>query len=467
MTVARFSAQPADTGPVPPRARARRLRRRLRRDPDAASAGHDIVDQALTALRNLDHRGAAGAEPDSGDGAGILHPGPGRVPARGRRLRRCPPPARTPSARPSCPATTSERAKARARDRGDRRRGGPRGPRLARRARSTPDLARRRPPAACMPRSRQLFVAGAGAARVRAWRSSGWPSACASAPSTRPSVYFPSLSARTLVYKGMLTTGQLEPFFPDLSDERFASALAARALAVLDQHLPVAGRWPTRSGSSPTTARSTPSRATATGCAPARRCSPRDLIPGDLDAALPDLHAGRLSDSASFDEVLELLHLGGRSLPHAVLMMIPEAWENHAEMDPARRAFYEFHSDAHGAVGRPGLRHLHRRHADRRGARPQRPAPGPLLGHRRRPRRARLRGRRARPRPRDASCARAGCSRAGCSSSTPTQRPDHRGRRDQGRARRRAPVRRVAARRPDRTSTTCPSASTSCTPTPR
>ena len=50
------------------------------------------------------------------------------------------------------------------------------------------------------------------------------------------------------------------------------------------------------------------------------------------------------SDSASFDEVLELLHLGGRSLPHAVLMMIPEAWENHAEMDPARRAFYEFHA---------------------------------------------------------------------------------------------------------------------------
>ena len=50
------------------------------------------------------------------------------------------------------------------------------------------------------------------------------------------------------------------------------------------------------------------------------------------------------SDSASFDEVLELLHLGGRSLPHAVLMMIPEAWQNHTEMDPARRAFYEFHA---------------------------------------------------------------------------------------------------------------------------
>jgi glutamate synthase (NADPH/NADH) large chain len=68
-----------------------------------------------------------------------------------------------------------------------------------------------------------------------------------------------------------------------------------------------------------------------------------ELIPGDLDRLFPIITEGA-SDSASFDEVLELLHLGGRSMPHAVLMMIPEAWENHAEMDPARRAFYEFHS---------------------------------------------------------------------------------------------------------------------------
>ena len=68
-----------------------------------------------------------------------------------------------------------------------------------------------------------------------------------------------------------------------------------------------------------------------------------DLIPGDLDRLYPICTPGA-SDSASFDEVLELLHMGGRSLPHAVLMMIPEAWENHTEMDRARRAFYEFHS---------------------------------------------------------------------------------------------------------------------------
>ncbi len=68
-----------------------------------------------------------------------------------------------------------------------------------------------------------------------------------------------------------------------------------------------------------------------------------DLIPGDLERLFP-ICTPDASDSASFDEVLELLHLGGRSLPHAVLMMIPEAWENHAEMDAARRDFYSFHS---------------------------------------------------------------------------------------------------------------------------
>src|SRR6185503_10381621 len=68
-----------------------------------------------------------------------------------------------------------------------------------------------------------------------------------------------------------------------------------------------------------------------------------DLIPGDLERIFPICTPGA-SDSASFDEVLEILHMGGRSLPHSVLMMIPEAWENHREMDRQRRAFYEFHS---------------------------------------------------------------------------------------------------------------------------
>jgi glutamate synthase (NADPH/NADH) large chain len=68
-----------------------------------------------------------------------------------------------------------------------------------------------------------------------------------------------------------------------------------------------------------------------------------DLIPGDLKRLFPIVEMSG-SDSASFDEVLELLYLGGRSLPHAVLMMIPEAWENHATMPQNRRDFYAFHA---------------------------------------------------------------------------------------------------------------------------
>ena len=68
-----------------------------------------------------------------------------------------------------------------------------------------------------------------------------------------------------------------------------------------------------------------------------------ELIPGDLSRLFP-ICANAGSDSASFDEVLELLHLGGRSLPHSVLMMIPEAWENNPIMAPARRDFYAFHA---------------------------------------------------------------------------------------------------------------------------
>ena len=77
-------------------------------------------------------------------------------------------------------------------------------------------------------------------------------------------------------------------------------------------------------------------------------------------------------------------------------MMIPEAWENHESMPDWKRDFYRFHAVADGAVGRPGVDRVHRRHRDRRRARPQRPAPQPLLGHRRRPRGDGLRGRRAR-----------------------------------------------------------------------
>jgi glutamate synthase (NADPH/NADH) large chain len=140
----------------------------------------------------------------------------------------------------------------------------------------------------------------------------------------------------------MLTTGQLEPFFPDLSDRRFATELAIVHSRFSTNTFP---SWPlahpfrmiAHNGEINTV------KGNRNWMRARESQLVSDVIPGDLDRIFPVCAAGA-SDSASFDEVLELLHLGGRSLPHAVLMMIPEAWENHAEMDQARRAFYEFHS---------------------------------------------------------------------------------------------------------------------------
>jgi glutamate synthase (NADPH/NADH) large chain len=155
-------------------------------------------------------------------------------------------------------------------------------------------------------------------------------------------VYFPSLSTRTIVYKGMLAPQQLRAFFPDLTDERLESRIAL-----------VHSRFSTNTF--PSWALAHPYRLIAhngeintlqgnRNWMRAREAFlASDRFEGDIGRIFPVVTAGG-SDSATFDEVLELLHLAGRPLAHAVLMMIPEAWQNHVEMDPARRAFYGFHS---------------------------------------------------------------------------------------------------------------------------
>ena len=153
--------------------------------------------------------------------------------------------------------------------------------------------------------------------------------------------YFCSLSTRTIVYKGMLSSEQLRRFFPDLSDKRFVSALAlvhSRFSTNTFPSWPLAHpyRFVAHNGEINTIA------GNRNWMRARESLLASDRFPGDM-ADLSPIVADGLSDSASFDEVLELLHLGGRSLPHAVLMMIPEAWQNDAEMDPERRAFYEYH----------------------------------------------------------------------------------------------------------------------------
>jgi glutamate synthase (NADPH/NADH) large chain len=140
----------------------------------------------------------------------------------------------------------------------------------------------------------------------------------------------------------MLTTGQLEEFFPDLSDERVVSPLALVHSRFSTNTFP---SWPlahpyrfiAHNGEINTV------KGNRNWMRAREALLQSDLIPGDISRLFPIVEMSG-SDSASFDEVLELLYLGGRSLPHAVLMMIPEAWENHATMSKKRRDFYAFHS---------------------------------------------------------------------------------------------------------------------------
>jgi glutamate synthase (NADPH/NADH) large chain len=304
--------------------------------------GHDIVELALTALRNLDHRGAVGAEPDTGDGAGILTQVPDAFLREVVDFELPPGPsyavgiAFLPEDDEEAQAATA-RIEALAAEEGLVVLGWRDVP-------TTPDLvgvtAR-----ACQPRMRQLFVAGStkGArGRVVGLALERMAFCLRKRAEHEAAVYFPSLSARTLVYKGMLTTGQLEPFFPDLSDRRFATELAIVHSRFSTNTFP---SWPlahpfrlvAHNGEINTV------KGNRNWMRARESKLASHLIPGDLERLFP-ICTPDASDSATFDEVLELLHLSGRSLPHAVLMMIPEAWENHAEMDPARRAFYEFHS---------------------------------------------------------------------------------------------------------------------------
>ncbi|GIF05809.1 glutamate synthase large subunit [Actinoplanes siamensis] len=154
--------------------------------------------------------------------------------------------------------------------------------------------------------------------------------------------YFPSLSSRTITFKGMLTPEQLPEFFPELTDERVASAIALVHSRFSTNTFP---SWPlahpyrliAHNGEINTI------RGNKNWMAAREALLATRNLPGNIKRLFP-INSPEASDSASFDEVLELLHLSGRSLPHSVLMMIPEAWENDPGMDPARRAFYRFHA---------------------------------------------------------------------------------------------------------------------------
>ena len=316
----------------------------------------DIVEKAITALVNLEHRGAAGAEPNTGDGAGIMLQVPDRF------LREVvdfelPPEGEYATGIAFLPQASDDVAEAIA------------GVEKIVDAQGLTLLGWREVPVDdsslgalardAMPTFRQLFIAGASGmdlerqayvVRKRVQYELGAKGAGQDGPG-RETVYFPSLSGTTMVYKGMLTTPQLRDFYLDLQDERMESALGLVHSRFSTNTFP---SWPlahpfrrvAHNGEINTvTGNENWMRAREALIDASIFEGPGGGQGGELiaDKIFPVCTPGA-SDTARFDEVLELLHLGGRTLPHAVLMMVPEAWERHEDMKPEHRAFYEYHS---------------------------------------------------------------------------------------------------------------------------
>ena len=315
----------------------------------------DIVEKGIQALVNLDHRGAAGAEKNTGDGAGILIQVPdafyrAELSKEGIIL----PPAGTYATGiaflPQARMATLDAIRAIEDICAEEGieilawRDVPVNPEeLGSMARDA------------MPVFRQIFVTAKNHEgrqlsgidldrkvfylRKRCERELG--DRGAGEGSGSDTVYFPSLSSRTIVYKGMLTTPQLSNFYLDLQREEVTSALAIVHSRFSTNTFP---SWPlahpyrfVAHNGEINTVRGNENWMRA------RESLIRTGALGNIDRALPVCDPNG-SDTARFDEALELLHLGGRSLPHAVMMMIPQAWEHDDTLDPKVRAFYEYHA---------------------------------------------------------------------------------------------------------------------------
>ena len=297
-------------------------------------AGHDIVEMALSSLRNLEHRGAIGSDAGTGDGAGILTQMPDSffratvdfdLPAAGQYG----------AGLVFLDSKTASKDKFRFEQICSEESLTVLGWRVPPTDSSVlGELARQ-----AMPLIEQVFVSSTDLisgmdlerrlfrARNRSEREIG--------------IYLCSLSSKTIVYKGMVTTLQLEPFYSDLSDERFESLLALVHSRFSTNTFP---SWPlahpfrfiAHNGEINTV------KGNANWMA-ARESQLSSELLGDIDQLKPIVSKGA-SDSATFDEVLELLIMSGRSLPHAMMMMIPGAWEKQLDLDPQLRDFYEYHS---------------------------------------------------------------------------------------------------------------------------
>ncbi|HVR73418.1 MAG TPA: glutamate synthase central domain-containing protein, partial [Planctomycetota bacterium] len=310
---------------------------------------HEIVQKAITVLLNLSHRGACGCETNTGDGAGMILQMPHAFFASEAARQGIDLPApgeyavgqvflpRDPAARTSCERLFGEIAEGE----GQHVLGWRDVPTDNSSVGATARLSE--------PVMRQVFVGRGPGLDLLAFerklyviRKSSRRAIRASDIPGREAFYMPSFSSRTIVYKGMLTPEQLPAYFPDLLDPSVESALAL-----------VHSRFSTNTF--PSWSRAHPYRLLAhngeintlrgnINWMHARQSMfDSELFGADLGKVFPVID-GDGSDSSMFDNALEMLVLAGRSLPHAVMMMIPEPWSNHESMSAEKKAFYEYHS---------------------------------------------------------------------------------------------------------------------------
>src|SRR5947199_2027971 len=304
-------------------------------------ASHAVVEKALDALENLEHRGAEGADPNTGDGAGILLQIPDgflRAAAAGVEL---PPPGRygvgvcylptEPERRAVLEQLIEETIEAEGQH--------------ALWCRDVPVDDRHVGETARLsaPVIRQVLIAaGEDIPDQDAFERKLYVIRRLVEREAGEDLSVPSFSSRTIVYKGMLTAPQLPRYFTDLRDPRVASRLAL-----------VHSRFSTNTF--PSWELAHPYRMIAhngevntlrgnINWMRARESQlASDLFGGDLEKVIPVVREGG-SDSAIVDNVLELLVLSGRAIPHAVMMMVPEAYRTRQDLDPDVKGFYDFHS---------------------------------------------------------------------------------------------------------------------------
>lgn len=322
-------------------------------------ASHRIIALALEALENLEHRGAVGSDAGTGDGAGILSDIPDLLIreelAEQDPSLRLPAPGDYAAGLVFLPTASTERQAARYRIGAIASeeglsvlawRGVPVRPEVL------GESARLASPAIeqliLVPRQGSDDPAGlSGYGAVPASRSIDADELERRAYRARKRIqhetgcYLPSLSSRTIVYKGMVTTLQLPGFYAELSDERFTSRFAIvhsrySTNTFPSWHLAQPLRLVAHNGEINTVRGNR-------NWMRAREAQLASDVLGDLRPLSPICSEGG-SDSASFDEVLELLVRAGRSLPHALAMMVPEAWESETGLHPDLVSFLEYHS---------------------------------------------------------------------------------------------------------------------------